>query len=161
MKDYEEYADLLVIVKTFSSWKWPSFKIRICTGSLTPSFEIHFKNTPHLSMSQPDLSITERTHTYIKQVTSSWRWKQHGSLKYWYPTTRHKSRDSSVGIALGKGLDDRGSRVRFSAGAGNFSLHHRVQNGSGAHPASYPMGTRGSFPGGKAAGAWSWPLTST
>jgi len=22
------------------------------------------------------------------------------------------------------------------------------------------MGTRGSFPGGKAAGAWSWPLTS-
>jgi hypothetical protein len=30
---------------------------------------------------------------------------------------------------------------------------HRVQNGSGAHPASYPMGSRGSFPGGKAAGA--------
>jgi hypothetical protein len=27
------------------------------------------------------------------------------------------------------------------------------QNGSGAHPASYPRGTRGSFPGGKAAGA--------
>jgi hypothetical protein len=27
------------------------------------------------------------------------------------------------------------------AGAGNFSVHHRVQNGSGAHPASYPMGT--------------------
>jgi len=22
------------------------------------------------------------------------------------------------------------------------------------------MGTRGSFPGGKVAGAWSWPLTS-
>jgi hypothetical protein len=40
-----------------------------------------------------------------------------------------------------------------SRGAGNFSLHHRVQNGSGAHPASYPMGTRSSFPGGKAAGA--------
>jgi hypothetical protein len=39
----------------------------------------------------------------------------------------------------------------FPAGAGNFSLHHRVQNGSGALPASYPMGTRGSFPGGKAA----------
>jgi hypothetical protein len=39
-------------------------------------------------------------------------------------------------------------------GAGNFSLHHHDQNGSGAHPASYPMGTRGPFPGGKAAGAW-------
>jgi hypothetical protein len=38
-------------------------------------------------------------------------------------------------------------------------LFHRVQNSSEAHPASYPMDTRGSFPGGKAAGAWSWPLT--
>jgi hypothetical protein len=64
-----------------------------------------------------------------------------------------ESRDSSVGIALGYGLDDRGSEVRFPAGDGNFSLSHRVQNGSGAHPASYPMGTRGSFPGGKAARA--------
>jgi hypothetical protein len=64
-----------------------------------------------------------------------------------------KSRDTSVGIALGYKLDDWGSRVRFPAEAGNFSLHHRVQNGSGAHPASYLMGTRGSFPGGKAAGA--------
>jgi len=26
--------------------------------------------------------------------------------------------------------------------------------------ASYPMGTRGSCPGGKVAGAWSWPITS-
>jgi hypothetical protein len=63
-----------------------------------------------------------------------------------------ESHDSSVGIALGYGLDDQGSRFRFPAGTGNFFLHHRVQNGSGAHPASYPMGTRGSFPGGKAAG---------
>jgi hypothetical protein len=30
---------------------------------------------------------------------------------------------------------------------------HRVQNGTGAHPNSYPMGTRGFFPGGKADGA--------
>jgi hypothetical protein len=70
-----------------------------------------------------------------------------------------KSHHSSVGIALGYALDD-GSRVRWPEGAGNFSLHHRVQNGCGAYLASYPMGTRGSFPGGKAAGAWSWPLTS-
>jgi hypothetical protein len=65
----------------------------------------------------------------------------------------YKSRDRSVGIALGYGLDGQGSRVRFPEGAGNFSLHHRVQNGSGDHSVSYPMGTRGSFPGGKAAGA--------
>jgi hypothetical protein len=63
------------------------------------------------------------------------------------------SRDSSVRITLGYELGDRGSRVRFPEGAGNFSLHHRVQNGYGAQPASYLMGTRGSFPGGKAAGA--------
>jgi hypothetical protein len=60
-------------------------------------------------------------------------------------------RDSSAGIALGYGLDDRGSRVRFPAGAGNFSLHHRVQTGSGAHPPFCPMDTRGSFSGRKAA----------
>jgi len=50
--------------------------------------------------------------------------------------------------------------VRVPAGAGNFSLLHRLQTGSGAHPASYPVGTRGSFLGGNAAGAWSWSLTS-
>jgi hypothetical protein len=61
--------------------------------------------------------------------------------------------NKSCTIALGYGLDDRGYSLRFPAGAGNFSVHHRVQNGSGAHAASYPMDTRGSFPGGKAAGA--------
>jgi hypothetical protein len=64
----------------------------------------------------------------------------------------NKSRNSSVGIVLGYGLDDGGSTGSIPGGAGNFSLHHRVQNGSGAHPASYPMCTRGFFPGGKAAG---------
>jgi hypothetical protein len=66
--------------------------------------------------------------------------------------TKGKSRDSSVGIALSYWLDDRGSRVRFPAEAGNFFLPHRIQNGSGAHTASYPMGTRDFFPGDKAAG---------
>jgi hypothetical protein len=54
--------------------------------------------------------------------------------------TRMGSRDSSVGIGTGYGLDDRGVGVR-------------VQTGSGTHPASYPIGTGGSFPEGKAAGA--------
>jgi hypothetical protein len=48
----------------------------------------------------------------------------------------NESRDSSVGIALGYVLVDRGSRVRFLAGAENFSPRRRVQNDSGAHPAS-------------------------
>jgi hypothetical protein len=41
-----------------------------------------------------------------------------------------------------------------------FSLLHVVQIGSGAHSASYPMDTEDLFPGGKAAGARSWPLSS-
>jgi hypothetical protein len=64
-----------------------------------------------------------------------------------------RSLDSSFGIATGYELDDRMIGIRFPAVAGNFSLRHRVQAGSGAHPASYPMGTGGSFPGGKTAGA--------
>jgi len=52
------------------------------------------------------------------------------------------SRGSSVGIATGYRLDDRSSWVRFPAGAGNYSLLHCVQTGSGDHPASYPMDTR-------------------
>jgi hypothetical protein len=61
-------------------------------------------------------------------------------------------RDGSAGIALGYGLDDRRSTIRFPAGAGNF-FQCRIQNGSGAHPVSYPRSTRGSFSGSKAAGA--------
>jgi hypothetical protein len=68
------------------------------------------------------------------------------SLKLVNLTERRDAMDCSP-------LYDRGSRVRFPAGAGNFSLQHRIQNGSGAHPVSYPMGTRGTFPGVKAARA--------
>jgi len=49
------------------------------------------------------------------------------------------------------GLEDWASRVRFPAEARKFPLHHCVQNNSGAHPPSYPVG--GSIPRGKAAGA--------
>jgi hypothetical protein len=56
-------------------------------------------------------------------------------------------------MATSAGLRAGLSGIQFPAGAGNFSLHHLIQSGSGAHPASYPMGTRGSFPGGKAAEA--------
>jgi hypothetical protein len=68
--------------------------------------------------------------------------------------------DSAVSIATGCGLDDRGVGVRVPVGS-EFSLLHIAQTSSGAHPASYPMGTWGSFSGGKAAGVWSWPLTSS
>jgi hypothetical protein len=54
---------------------------------------------------------------------------------------------SAVGMATGYGLDDREVGVRVPVGA-RFSLLHLVHTGSGVDP----MGTRGSFPGGKAAG---------
>jgi hypothetical protein len=43
-------------------------------------------------------------------------------------------------IRCNAGLDDRGPAVSV-----NFSLLQRVQTGSGAHPASYPMSTGVSF----------------
>jgi hypothetical protein len=63
--------------------------------------------------------------------------KSLGSLHLHMDHRLFQSRDSSVGIALGYELDDRCSRVGFPTGLGNFSLHHRVQNGSGAPLASY------------------------
>jgi hypothetical protein len=42
---------------------------------------------------------------------------------------------------MDEGLDEWGSRVQFLAWTGNFSLYHHVQNDSGAHPPSFPVGT--------------------
>jgi hypothetical protein len=79
--------------------------------------------------------------------------KRNGGITRGRTRKKLKDRDSSLGIATGYGLDDRVIGVRFPEGAGNFSLRHHVQTGSGDHPASYPMGTGGSFSPGKAAGA--------
>jgi hypothetical protein len=53
---------------------------------------------------------------------------------------------------IGQEQDGRGIGFRVQIGA-RFSPLHVVQTGSGVHSASYPMGTVGSFPGGKAAEA--------
>jgi hypothetical protein len=58
------------------------------------------------------------------------------------------------------GLRARWSGVWIPARAGIFCLYHRVHIDSEAHPTFYPTSIRGSFPGSKAAGTWSWPLTS-
>jgi hypothetical protein len=65
----------------------------------------------------------------------------------------------SPSLGLSYGLDDQGSRVQFQVGGWEF-FHHHIQNGSGAHPASYPRSTSGSLPRGKAARAWSRLLPS-
>jgi hypothetical protein len=56
-------------------------------------------------------------------------------------------------------MDGREVGVRVPVRSRIFSSPRRPDR-SGAHPASYPMGTEGSIPGINAAGAWSWPLTS-
>jgi hypothetical protein len=42
---------------------------------------------------------------------------------------------------------------RFYSRQGQEISLHSIQTGSGTHPASYPIGTGGSFPEGKMAGA--------
>jgi hypothetical protein len=49
------------------------------------------------------------------------------------------------------GWSTEGSELKCQYGQ-EFSLLHVVQTGSGVHSNSYPIGTGGSFPGGKAAG---------
>jgi hypothetical protein len=63
------------------------------------------------------------------------------------------SRDSVVGIATGYGLDDRGVGVRVPVGVKDFLFSTSSRPALGPHPASYPMVTGGTFPGGKEAGA--------
>jgi hypothetical protein len=48
-------------------------------------------------------------------------------------------------------IDIGNSNTELTSGQ-DFSLLHSVQTGSGAHPASYPMGTGDFSPRGKAAG---------
>jgi hypothetical protein len=56
-----------------------------------------------------------------------------------------------MSIVSGYGLDDRAIGVLSPAGAKDFPLASVCRPaGSGAHPASCPMGTGGAFPGGKA-----------
>jgi hypothetical protein len=59
------------------------------------------------------------------------------------------NRGSSGSIVSDYGLDDRAIEVRSLTGA-DSSSSPCIQTGSGAHPTSYPMGTGGSFLGGKA-----------
>jgi hypothetical protein len=70
-----------------------------------------------------------------------------------------KSRDSSVGIDLLRAGRPRG--WGSSPGGGkNFHFSKSFQAGSRVQPNLLSNGYWGLFPGGKAAEAWSWPLTS-
>jgi hypothetical protein len=62
----------------------------------------------------------------------------------------------SSGAEIAKSVEQlaTGSTVRFRfLAVQDFPLLRSVKTGSGAHPASYPLGSRGFFPWSKAAGA--------
>jgi hypothetical protein len=96
--------------------------------------------------SKPAYSIKHIQNEYTQMLTSNLT-----SLKHIH--TYLRSRGGSGSIVSDYGLDDRAIGVRIPAGAKDFSSSLCVQTGSGAHPASCPMGTGGPFPGGKSA-AW-------
>jgi hypothetical protein len=52
------------------------------------------------------------------------------------------------------------SRFHSRAGARDLTLFRGLQISYGAYPASYTMGIRSCFTGGKEAGAWSWQIAS-
>jgi hypothetical protein len=114
-----------------------------------PSLKPVFTFTPH-KCSVLHLHIIQRInllHILLLHV---------GNMKAVYKNciTRIRSRVSSGSIVSDYWLDDRAIGVRSPAGAKDFSSSLCVQTGSGAHPASYTMGTGGPFPGGiSAAGA--------
>jgi hypothetical protein len=91
-------------------------------------------------------NVTERPAIQCKYVDGDGFRSFRRSFKYQLPS--QVNRDSTVGTAMGWTAG-----VRFPAVVRDFSVLHNIQAGSGDHPASYPMGTRGSFPEGKVAGA--------
>jgi hypothetical protein len=68
------------------------------------------------------------------------------------------NRDSAVGIGTGYGLDGRRFGVRVPVGPRFFSFPRRPDRLWGP-PSLLSNGYQGQFLRGKAAGAWSWPLT--
>jgi hypothetical protein len=133
-------------------WRVVSFLINIITSSL------HL--VPRWRMRGAVLPLPQ--HVFMAWGLVKRRVDFYITCNLYWTVSNLKFSHVQIGIRIAQrysaGLRVGWSGVRVPVGAGNF--HSRVQTFSGAYPASYPTGVRGSFPVGKAAGAWSWPLTS-
>jgi hypothetical protein len=100
--------------------------------------------------------VDSKEGLYVENAVRNENWKNSLSNEYSTSissTNRNPvSRDSSVGIATSYWLDDRGVGVQVPVGSRIFTSLWRSDRLWGTL-ISYPMGTGGSFPGGKAAGA--------
>jgi hypothetical protein len=121
-------------------------------GSVSDQFQGRINQFPRRECDKPRNTSSTIIILLSRCLNNMPKRNENRSSIYYYYYCCYCCCDSSVGIVLCYKLDDQGSRVLFPAGAGNFSLHRRGQNGSEAHPESYPMSTTGSFLGGKAAG---------
>jgi hypothetical protein len=90
-------------------------------------------------------------------LSVAWQWVFHFGLPDNMSHYYYRSRDSVVGIATSYGLDDRGVGVRVPVGPRILSSANRADRLWGSLNLS--NGYRWFFTWGKAAGAWSWPLT--
>jgi hypothetical protein len=127
-------------------WSWLQASHRICFRLTLQTLKLKkkFTNFRIVSFKKGVEVCTPNWNIHIFQRP------QWTSCSFNADTALIGSRGSSVSIV---------TRLRNGPipGRGNgeiLSPCHRFQTDSGAHPASYQMGTRG-----KAARAWSWPLT--
>jgi hypothetical protein len=86
-------------------------------------------------------------NNYLKYINLRTFSLKSGRINRWCHTEFEL--DSSVSLMYDYGLDDRAIGVRSLAEAKDFSCSLCVQTGSGAHPASFPVGTCCLFPGAK------------
>jgi hypothetical protein len=82
----------------------------------------------------------------------------HTIFKFWYLHV-HVCTYLGAGVDKSKQWVGWMTRIWFLTGEKGLFIYYCIQTGSGAHPASYSMGTNESLPKGTAA-AGRWPLTS-
>jgi hypothetical protein len=123
-----------------------------------PGITIHNRPTQFYDIMEPEaVGYRHASFTMAKAWAMFWVWQGMRSYasqfyiikNYVLPQVYTAARRLS--IATGSRLDPSRSK--------NFSLLHSIQTTSKAHPTSYPVGSVGSFPRGKASWVWSWPFT--